>query len=274
MQWFKMQSSLRHNPVYRRLSPLAKVAFCGALMTVADLEFGELLTTRDGPLSDEEMAYNLCVPEKQLRSVLEELRTKGFLALENGAWRVAKFKDKNASNAERQRRWRERHRNVTDERNDNVTHNDRNSNDACNAREITGEIEKEKESTNVLPDKPDRVPRNGRGEPSAEDLATWSILAEAVKVVWEHCRPAYSQSEWRKRNKAAAAMLVEQGHDAGEVAEVLSAMYTHPKASDTYGRSTKLMVLVENWQRLTELADGHDGSQRDRALRGEYLPVV
>lgn len=110
MQWFKSHVGLRHNPIYRRMSADARSAFDNAMRTAADYEQNGALSTRIGPLTDEELAHDLIVSVKKLPQILGELVSAGFLRRdENSIYWVEKFVEKTESSADRQKRYRVAH---------------------------------------------------------------------------------------------------------------------------------------------------------------------
>lgn len=101
MQWVKLQVSLRHNPAFRGLSDRAKVAYLGALMSVADYDQTDgILRTWRGPISDAELAVDLMVSPRVLRLVLLELeRAKLIERLDDGTPKIVKYKEKTESSS-------------------------------------------------------------------------------------------------------------------------------------------------------------------------------
>jgi hypothetical protein len=182
VQWFKSYVNLRNNPIYRRLTPLARNAFDNAMRTAADYDQNGALSTRIGPLNDDELSHDLIVPATKLASVLAELIGSSLLRRdENGVLWVEKFSAKTESSASRQKRYRARKRlerdaNVTCDGDvtRNVTSDGVTVDVTVTDNEVTGEIEEEiRTSTNV--------DGAGRQPNDVWDFSLW-LRSEAVAV--------------------------------------------------------------------------------------------
>jgi len=120
-------------------------------------------------------------------------------------------------------------------------------------------------------------PRRSRREPSVTDLAAYRILDATYPVVAEHVTEfRMTRKRWLTTNKAAALELVEQGTNAEEVVSALLVAYENPRARKYYGNIVMLEKIVQHWAALRAIDDGPsaDDELRERALRGEFLPVV
>lgn len=287
MQWFKSHTSLRHKPEYRRMSPLARSAFDNAMRTAADLEHGDSLSTDDGfPLTEDELSYNLIVPQKNLKAVLDELFAAHFFTKdEHGVIHIAKFKEKTEASTERVRKHREKKHLETLHETVSVTVSETVSetnpgNVPCNGvtkrTEIEEEIEEEIEieEPKGSGDSAPRQPRLPVGQPS--DIVAYRILDAAWPVVSRQHDIAMSRDTWRKRNKAAAVDLAELGKMPADVVEMLRLAYEHPEGKRFYGGIVMLAKLAEHWPKLVALdSEGEDQSETRRAIaRGDFLPRV
>lgn len=90
---------------------------------------------------------------------------------------------------------------------------------------------------------------HSRAGPSVEDLAAYAIRDAAYAVIVEHVPVALSASDWKLRNKRAAAQLVRSGRTTEEVCERLLRAYTDP-LSRFYGGIADLDALIRHWAKL------------------------
>jgi len=115
LQWVKLHVGLIDNDVFKRLSRAARLTFFYAIPLAGKQDTDGVLAVRTGPMTVEEIAAYTSLPKSQQKDALEELQRAGFMTFGlDEAWRVERWDEKagsesaRLSNAERQRRHRER----------------------------------------------------------------------------------------------------------------------------------------------------------------------
>lgn len=203
MQWLKLQTALRHNKLFKRLSKNAKLAYFGALMAACDYEQHGLLTTREGPLTDAELADDLFLTKRESALAVKELSHLGFLSLSpDGLLAISKWNEKAAPlSTPRVRKHRENQRletlHETLETLSETLHPV-----SCNAlnetdKEAETEIERDRKRVSDLD------PTRARADELADFLLTEGIKAG---VIAEH--RALDPGAWRVSNREDAIKLV------------------------------------------------------------------
>jgi uncharacterized protein YdaU (DUF1376 family) len=97
---------------------------------------------------------------------------------------------------------------------------------------------------------------------SLDDRAAYQILDVAWPVISQHHGDdlAITQSDWRKRNKAAALSLHRAGISSEQVLHALTFAFTHTTAAARYGQMVMLSKLQEIMPALRRLKSGEDGA--------------
>ncbi len=180
MLWVKLQVSLRHNPMFRRLSDRAKVAFWAALLAAADYEQEGALVMRQGFLTQDELAHDLMLTRRQMDDAVRELLAAGFFCKrEDGVLCVAKFKEKTeSSSAKRVRKHREQQRLKALQETVTAVTDAVTEARYSNGVTVTGEEEKEKDTE--IESLRDNTREAAKKSPAYE-FCSW-LLGEAIKA--------------------------------------------------------------------------------------------
>lgn len=301
LPWVKLHTGLIDNDAFRLLSPEARLTFYTALGIAGKLgQNGQLSVRGVGPMNVAQIAtYTGLKPHRQ-KQALDELCVKGaFLTIIDEAWAIAKWDEKAGdessarSHADRQRRYRERHRDAASDNDRDASRKKQRDDNALHppvTKSVT-DIDKEVEidshlvtlgdatvTADAAPIAPfsepqeqpkTRAPRQQK-IPNPHELAAHQLLDAAFAVVVEHHELALSRQAWRDRNKAAALDFVRQGKSAEQVCDMLRAAYSGAGAG-FYAGIVMLGKLAEHWPAIARADDSGGATPAAKAAAAAYM---